>query len=109
MICVIFMLSIADTGDYIPANNGIVMVDAMTSSPVEISVSLIDDPNFENDETFFVDLTGCSPGCVISPNQSAITITIQSDESKCAHINDSQYCGALHSSCCPTMHFVFQI
>ena len=81
MICVIFMLSIAGTGDYMSENNGFVMADALTS-PVEISVNLIDDPNFENDEKFFVNLTGCSPGCVISPNQNAITITIQSDESK---------------------------
>ena len=80
MICVIFMLSIAG-GDYMPENNGFDMADAMTS-PVEISVNLMDDSNFENDETFFVNLIGCSPGCVISPNQNVITITIQSDESK---------------------------
>ena len=80
MICVIFMLSIAGD-DYMPENNRFVMVDAMTS-PVGINVNLMDDSNFENDETFFVNLTGCSPGCVISPNQNAITITIQSDESK---------------------------
>ena len=67
--------------DYTPENNGSVIVSIFTMS-VEISVSITNDFDFENDETFFVNLTGCSPGCVISPNQSVITITIQSDESK---------------------------
>ena len=48
----------------------------------EILVIIVNDFNFENDETFFVNLTGCSPGCVILPESSAVTVTIQSDESK---------------------------
>ena len=66
--------------DYTPENNGSVIADFTMS--VEISVAITNDFDFENDETFFVNLTGCSPGCVISSNQSVITITIQSDESK---------------------------
>ena len=70
--------------DYTPENNGSVIADffSIIMMSVEISFAITNDFDFENDETFFVNLTGCSPGCVISPNQNAITITIQSDESK---------------------------
>ena len=71
--------------DYTPENNGFVTagdINLFVTLRVEISVAITNDFDFENEETFFVNLTGCSPGCVISPNQNAITITIQSDESK---------------------------
>ena len=52
------------------------------ATTAEIDVLIVDDFSFENDETFFVNLTGCSPGCVISPDSNAVTVTIIDNESK---------------------------
>ena len=63
--------------DYTPENNGSVTavdINLYVTMRVEISVAITNDFDFENEETFFVNLTGCSPGCVISPNQNAVTI-----------------------------------
>ena len=71
--------------DYTPENKGSVTavdINLYVTMSVEISVAITNDFDFENEETFFVNLTGCSPGCVISPNQNEVTIIIQSDESK---------------------------
>ena len=76
-----YLHCLASGSDYVSEMNGIITTQgfAMTA---EITVNIIDDFNFENDETFFVNLTGCSPGCVISPDFNVVTVTIQSDESK---------------------------
>ena len=78
-MCILHYL--AGTGDYTSVMNGII-TSQLFATTVEITVIIINDFNFENDETFFVNLTGCSPGCVISPDSNAVTVTIQSDESK---------------------------
>ena len=74
--------------DYTPEYNGSVTPETfelLLLLNVEIGVNITNDFNLENDEIFFVNLTGCSPGCVISPDFSAVTVTIQSDESKWLH------------------------
>ena len=47
-----------------------------------IAVNIIDDPEMENDETFFIDFTGCSPGCMVISANDTVTVTIQSDDGK---------------------------
>ena len=78
-MCILHYLAIS--GDYISELNGNITSQSYAMT-VEISVFIIDDFSFENDETFFVNLTGCSPGCVISPDSNVVIVTIQNNESK---------------------------
>ena len=82
-----FTLSIGSS-DYTPENNGSVTAETfelLLILNVETSVNITNDFNLENNETFFINLIGCSPGCVISPDFNAVTVTIQGDESKWLH------------------------
>ena len=62
MIVIIYMFS--DGSDYVPVSGGSVTVSPFMTM-TDINVTVLDDPDFENDETFFVNFTGCSPGCEI--------------------------------------------
>ena len=71
--------------DYTPITNGSITFSQgalILASTQDVTIGIIDDSTFENDETFFVNFTGCSPGCVIPPASNAVTVTIESDEGK---------------------------
>ena len=72
-----FTLSIGGS-DYTAVSTSIT-VNPFQPTP-SITINIIDDQNFENDETFFVNFTGCSPGCVVPTDSDTVTVTIQSDE-----------------------------
>ena len=64
--------------DYTPITDGSLVINTFLL-PL-IAVSIEDDPFFENDETFFVNFTGCSPGCMVS--STFVEVTIESDDGK---------------------------
>ena len=71
--------------DYTPITNGSITfsVGALTQALTQdITIGIEDDSFFEDYETFFVNFTGCSPGCVIPPASNAVTITIENDDGK---------------------------
>ena len=65
--------------DYTPVTSGSITVNPFSSIP-DITVVIVNDNLFENNETFFVNFTGCSPGCMIPSASDTVTVTIQSDE-----------------------------
>ena len=54
----------------------------MQSVIPNITVNITDDSDVENNEIFFINLTGCSPGCMIPSVNDTVTVTIQSDDGK---------------------------
>ena len=68
--------------DYTPVSSGSITIDIVQSVFPNITVNITDDPEMENDETFFIDFTGCSPGCMVISANDTVTVTIQSDDGK---------------------------
>ena len=67
--------------DYTPVTSGSITITSSSSIP-DITVVIANDTSFEDNETFFVNFTGCSPGCMIPSASDTVTVTIQSDDGK---------------------------
>ena len=67
--------------DYTSVNNGSITVDPSQPAP-NITVNITDDTYFEDDETFFVNFTGCSLRCVVPSANDTVEVTIQNDDGK---------------------------
>ena len=67
--------------DYTTVTNGSVTIVPFSTIP-NITVNITNDISFEDNETFFVNFTGCSPGCMIPSASDTVTVTIQDDEGK---------------------------
>ena len=72
--------------DYSSVNSGSITVNPMSAIP-DITVNITNDPDFEENETFFVNFTGCSPGCMIASANDTVTVTIQDDDGKWLRLN----------------------
>ena len=70
--------------DFAPVSGSITADPFQTSPPPSIIFNITDDSVFENNETFIVNFTSCSPtsGCVIPSDSNAVTVAIQSDDGK---------------------------
>ena len=70
--------------DYAPVSGSITADPYQTSPPPSIIFNITDDTLFENNETFIINFTSCSPasGCVIPSDSNTVTVTIQSDDGK---------------------------
>ena len=68
--------------DYTPVNSGSITIDIVQSVFPNTTVSITDDSEVENDEIFFINFTGCSPGCMVSSASDTVIVTMESDDGK---------------------------
>lgn len=68
--------------DYTSTSNGSITIDIVQSVFPNITVNITNDFEVENDETFFINFTSCSPGCMVSSANDTINVTIQSVDGK---------------------------
>ena len=69
--------------DYTSVTSGSTTITPFPLSIPDITVDITNDIIFENNETFFVNFIGCSPGCMIPSASDTVTVTIQNDDGKC--------------------------
>ena len=78
-LCVLYCVG---GSDYTPVNSGSITIDIEQSVFPNITVNITDDSEVESDEIFFINFTGCSPGCMVSSASDTVIVTIESDDGK---------------------------
>ena len=70
--------------DFAPVSGSITANLFPTMPSPSIIFNITDDTFVEDNETFIINFTSCSPasGCVIPSNSNTVTVTIQSDDGK---------------------------
>ena len=70
--------------DFAPVSGSITANPLQIEPSPSITFNITDDTLFEDNETFIINFTSCSPtpGCDILPASSTVTVTIQSDDGK---------------------------
>ena len=66
--------------DYTSVSNGSITIDPFVLPYPDITINITNDADLESNETFFINFTGCSPGCLISSDSDVVTVTILDDE-----------------------------
>ena len=66
--------------DYVSVSNGSITVNPFVLPFPNITINITNDPAVENNETFFINFTDCSPGCTIPSASNTVTVIIQDDE-----------------------------
>ena len=86
LIMLPFPLMLSGGADYVPFMEIISLTDVSPGRRTSLTITIIDDNDFEPDETFFLLLNPSSPGVLV--NNSMAVVIIMDD--------DGEYCTSIH-------------